>query len=54
MPETFWQKVVRFVKGIFGLDSAKPTAEPVMMEGQGFGGGGGGGGGAVVPVPGKP
>jgi hypothetical protein len=54
MPETFWQKVVRFVKGIFGLDSAKPAAEPVIMEGQGFGGGGGGGGGAVVPVPGKP
>jgi len=54
MPETFWQKVVRFVKGIFGLDSAKPAAEPVIMEGQSFGGGGGGGGGAVVPVPGKP
>ncbi len=59
MPETFWQKVVRFVKGIFGLDSAKPSTPPVTMEGNGNGvimqgGGGGGGGGAVVPVPGKP
>lgn len=54
MPETFWQKVVRFVKGIFGLDSAKPASEPVSPEGQNFGGGGGGGGGGVVPVPGKP
>jgi hypothetical protein len=58
MPETFWQKVVRFVKGIFGLNSSKPTMPSVIMEGGGDGiimqGGGGGGGGQVVPVPGKP
>ncbi len=58
MPETFWQKAVRFVKGIFGLNSSKPTTPSVIMEGGGDGvimqGGGGGGGGQVVPVPGKP
>ena len=43
-PETFWQKVVRFVKGIFGLDSAQPTpTETTPMEPPLDGGGGGGG-----------
>jgi hypothetical protein len=28
--ETFWQKVVRFFKGLFGLDSAAPQTEPNM------------------------
>jgi hypothetical protein len=26
-PETFWQKVLRFFKGLFGLDSSVPTPE---------------------------
>jgi hypothetical protein len=30
--ENFWQKVVRFVKGLLGLDSAPPQTDP-MMEG---------------------
>ena len=30
-PETFWQKVVRFFKGLFGLGSGKPE-EPVYEE----------------------
>jgi len=29
--ETFWQKVVRFFKGLFGLGSGKPE-EPVYEE----------------------
>jgi hypothetical protein len=28
--ETFWQKVVRFFKGLFGLDSAPAQMEPIM------------------------
>jgi hypothetical protein len=35
-PETFWQKVLRFFRGLFGLDSAPPQTEPFMegpMEG---------------------
>ncbi|HNR46001.1 MAG TPA: hypothetical protein PKO03_02965, partial [Anaerolineaceae bacterium] len=31
-PETFWDKVVRFFKGLFGLDSAEPTPEPIPSE----------------------
>jgi len=33
-PETFWQKVVRFFKGLFGLDSGTevPEIEPVIPE----------------------
>lgn len=27
-PETFWQKVLRFIKGLFGLDSGQPTPAP--------------------------
>ncbi len=26
--ETFWQKVLRFLKGLFGLDSGQPTPAP--------------------------
>ncbi len=26
-PETFWQKFMRFIRGLFGLDSAQPTPE---------------------------
>jgi hypothetical protein len=38
-PETFWQKFLRFVRGLFGLDSAQPTPEapsemPVPDESQ--------------------
>jgi hypothetical protein len=49
-PETFWQKVVRFVKGIFGLNSGQPTPTNTVPEinpnnGGGGGGGSGGGGG---------
>ena len=32
-PETTWQKVVRFLKGLFGLDSGQPQQEPGMMPG---------------------
>jgi hypothetical protein len=28
--ETFWQKVLRFLRGLIGLDSAEPTPPPVM------------------------
>jgi len=28
--ETFWQKVLRFLRGLIGLDSAEPTPLPVM------------------------
>ena len=31
-PETFWQKVVRFFKGLFGLDSGQPETEPTLIE----------------------
>jgi hypothetical protein len=34
--ETFWQKIVRFFRGLFGLDSAPPQTEPMespIMEG---------------------
>ncbi len=47
-PETFWQKVVRFFKGLFGLDSAEPTPTEVNPEVP-MPGGGGGGGGEVYP-----
>ena len=30
-PETVWQKVVRFLKGLFGLDSGTPTQPPVEI-----------------------
>jgi hypothetical protein len=40
-PETFWDKVVRFLKGLLGLDSGKP--QPVLSPG--------GGGGNPQPVP---
>lgn len=30
-PETFWQKVLRFIKGLFGLDSGQPTPVPGEM-----------------------
>jgi hypothetical protein len=30
-PETFWQKVVRFFKGLFGLDSGQPSPSPEQM-----------------------
>lgn len=52
-PETFWQKVARFFKGLFGLDSGKSEPEASFpVEGMdGMKGGGGGGGGGPVPVP---
>jgi hypothetical protein len=31
-PETIWQKIVRFFRGLFGLDSAAPTPEPFPAE----------------------
>jgi hypothetical protein len=31
-PETIWQKFVRFLRGLFGLDSAAPTPESVPVE----------------------
>jgi hypothetical protein len=32
-PETFWQKVVRFFKGLFGLDSGMPQpVDPMQLE----------------------
>lgn len=30
--ETFWQKVWRFLLGLFGLDSSRPSAEPLPVE----------------------
>lgn len=30
-PETFWQKVMRFLRGLFGLDSGQPTPVPGEM-----------------------
>jgi hypothetical protein len=33
--ETFWQKVLRFFKGLFGLDSSAPT-QPETMPGEEF------------------
>jgi len=30
-PETFWQKVGRFFKGLVGLDSSVPPSEPVII-----------------------
>lgn len=35
VPETFWQKVVRFLKGLFGLDSGQeiPAVEPAIEPG---------------------
>jgi len=59
-PETFWQKVLRFIRGLFGLDSGEPTDGGVAPDDGGLspddGGGrpGGGGGGLEVtaaPVP---
>lgn len=32
-PETTWQKVVRFLKGLFGLDSGQPQQDPGIMPG---------------------
>ena len=34
-PESLWQKVVRFIKGLFGLDSAPgvPAVEPLIQQG---------------------
>ena len=29
-PETLWQKIVRFFKGLFGLDSAPPSEEQIL------------------------
>jgi hypothetical protein len=58
-PETFTDKVVRFLKGMVGLDSAVPTPEmsfPVeeLPAGEGKPSNGGGGGGIIVqPAPGK-
>ena len=36
-PESFWDKVVRFFKGLFGLDSGPevPAVEPSMPQGLG-------------------
>ncbi|MHB1481652.1 MAG: hypothetical protein ACYCXH_04965, partial [Bellilinea sp.] len=31
-PETFWQKVVRFFKGLFGLDSSPSSPEGPIEE----------------------
>ena len=49
-PETFWQKVGRFFKGLFGLDSAKTEPE-TNVQFEGMDGMSGGGGGGAVPVP---
>ncbi len=50
-PETFWQKVIRVFKGLFGLDSGTPTpppgeGPPVEVTPEGVPPGG-------KPVPGK-
>ena len=54
-PETFWDKVVRFLKGLFGLDSGVPVDDGgvgIPTDGGVFPDGGGGGGGIeVTAVP---
>jgi hypothetical protein len=53
-PETFWQKVWRFIRGLLGLDSARILPETPVYETPVEGvidGGYNGGGGVVVPVP---
>ena len=58
-PETFWQKVLRFIRGLLGLDSSQPGGgTDVPVDGKpidgGTNGGGGGGGGPVptaAPMP---
>lgn len=54
-PETFWQKVVRLVKGLFGLDSSpvEPTQTEPIPPSDGGGGGGAypGGKGSQPGVP---
>ncbi len=60
--ETFGQKILRIIKGLFGLDSSRTNPETVPLTSEGIdgggkplgGGGGGGGGGEVIPVPAKP
>jgi hypothetical protein len=47
--ETLWQKIVRAVKGFFGLDSGQNSVDPMQMPG-----GGGGGGGEMIPMPEEP
>jgi hypothetical protein len=32
--ETFWDKVLRFFKGLVGLDSAPPETQPEMLPGE--------------------
>jgi hypothetical protein len=33
-PETFWQKILRFFRGLFGLGSAQETPTPMPGEGE--------------------
>ena len=33
MEETTWQKVLRFLKGLVGLDSAPPSNNPTIING---------------------
>ena len=62
-PETFWDKVIRFIKGLFGLDSGAPTDGGGVPDDGGVfpddggvfpDGGGGGGGIEVTAVPIEP
>ncbi len=52
-PETFWQKVTRFAKGMIGLDSGvpQPAAGPMLPV---EGGGGGPSGGKPIVIPARP
>jgi hypothetical protein len=35
-PESLWQRVVRFVRGLFGLDSGVPPTDPGVFPGEGI------------------
>jgi hypothetical protein len=57
-PESLWDKLMRLIRGLLGLDSGKPTDGGTVVPGDGDGkpidGGNGGGGGiapTAVPVP---
>jgi hypothetical protein len=54
-PESLWDKLMRFLRGLLGLDSAQPgnVGTPVPSDGKPVDGGdgGNGGGGGIAPTP---
>jgi hypothetical protein len=55
VPETLWDKLMRFIRGLLGLDSGQPGDGGTVVPGDGKpidgGDGGGGGGGDIAPTP---